>query len=162
VDEFFLSAAAMTPSARFVLGGNGWHDKPMPSNVKYVHHVYTHEHNSFNSTPRLVLNVSRDSMARFGFSPATRVFEAAGAAACIVTDYWDGIGLFLEPDREVLVARNGEDVANFISSKSQKSCRTIGDEARRRVLAEHTYDHRARQVEQLLTGAGRPAPSLIV
>ena len=80
----------------------------MPPNVKYVGHVYTADHNAFNCTPRTVLNISRDSMARFGFSPATRVFEAAGAAACLITDWWTGIELFLEPGKEVLVANNGE------------------------------------------------------
>ena len=70
-------------------------------------HVYTRDHNAFNCTPRAVLNISRDSMARYGFSPATRVFEAAGAGACIVTDAWEGIELFLEPGAEVLVADSG-------------------------------------------------------
>jgi spore maturation protein CgeB len=160
VDEFFLRPAAMVPQSRFLLGGNGWQDKPLPPNVRYINHVYTHEHNAFNSTPRMVLNISRESMARYGFSPATRVFEAAGAAACLITDYWEGIECFLEPGREVLVAQNGDDVAQLIGSTSVESCRSIGREAHRRVLAEHTYDHRARQVEQLLTGATRPAASL--
>ena len=81
-------AAART--ARFLLGGNGWHDKPMPPNVSDVGHVYTRDHNAFNCTPLAVLNVNRDSMARYGFSPATRVFEAAGAGACLITDAFRG------------------------------------------------------------------------
>jgi len=63
--------------------------------VRYVGHVYTRDHNAFNCTPRAVLNISRDSMAKCGFSPATRVFEAAGAGACLVTDAWKGIEMFL-------------------------------------------------------------------
>jgi spore maturation protein CgeB len=114
VEQFFLSAAAGRPESRFVIGGNGWGDKPMPANVRYVGHVYTRDHNAFNCTPRAVLNISRDSMARFGFSPATRVFEAAGAGACLITDAWEGIEMFLEPDREVLVAANGSEVAEHL------------------------------------------------
>ena len=45
---------------------------------------------------------------------STRVFEAAGVGACVITDYWEGIGLFLEPDREILVARNGAEVAEHV------------------------------------------------
>src|SRR6185312_6880972 len=86
VEEFFLRAAAALPERTFLLGGSGWGDKPMPRNVHYVGHVYTHEHNAFNCTPLAVLNVNRESMADIGFSPATRVFEAAGAAACLITD----------------------------------------------------------------------------
>ena len=70
----------------------------------YLGHVYTRDHNAFNCTPQAVLNISRESMARYGFSPATRVFEAAGAGACLITDAWEGIEMFLEPEREVLVA----------------------------------------------------------
>jgi spore maturation protein CgeB len=161
VGEFFLRPAAALPARRFLLGGSGWDDKPLPANVQYAGHVFTTDHNAFNGTPRAVLNVSRDSMARFGFSPATRVFEAAGAAACLITDAWEGIELFLEPGREVLVARNGEDVAAHLEALTGTRAREIGAAARRRVLAEHTYDHRAELVSELLAGvepaASRPA-----
>jgi spore maturation protein CgeB len=86
VDEFFLRAAKLCPDQQFLLGGSGWQDKVVPANIKYLGHVYTTDHNAFNCTPKTVLNISRDSMARYGFSPATRVFEAAGAAACMITD----------------------------------------------------------------------------
>jgi spore maturation protein CgeB len=150
VEEFFLRAAAALPSQRFLLGGNGWGDKPLPRNVIYAGHVYTRDHNAFNCTPLAVLNVSRDSMARYGFSPATRVFEAAGAGACLITDHWDGIEQFLEPGREVLVARDGAEVASCIRRLTPARAREIGLAALRRVLHEHTYSHRVQQVEALL------------
>jgi len=152
VEQFFLRAADLLPDRTFLLGGSGWGDKPMPSNVKYVGHVYTSDHNAFNCSPIAVLNISRDSMARFGFSPATRVFEAAGAGACLITDYWEGIEMFLEPEREVLVARDGEEVANHIASLDTSTAGRIGEAALRRVLSEHTYSHRAAQLEALLEG----------
>lgn len=150
VDEFFLNAAARLPDKRFLMGGNGWDDKQVPSNVQRLGHVYTHEHNAFNSTARAVLNVNRESMARYGFSPPTRVFEAAGAAACLITDAWEGVELFLEPGVEVLVAHNGDDVAAQVSSLSDARARAIGDAAFRRVTREHTYAHRALTVEAAL------------
>jgi len=97
-----------------------------------------------------VLNVARDSMANIGFSPATRVFEAAGAAACLITDAWEGIEHFLQPGEEVLVARDGQDVAEHVRSLTSESARQIGDAALRRVLAEHTYAHRGAEVDALL------------
>jgi spore maturation protein CgeB len=152
VEEFFLAAAAATPAARFLLGGNGWDDKPVPRNVRRVGHLYTRDHNAFNCTPRAVLNISRDSMARYGFSPATRVFEAAGAGACLITDAWTGIELFLEPGREVLVAQDGEAVAAHVAALDAATAAEIGRAARRRVLAEHTYAQRVLQLEALLDG----------
>ena len=82
-------------------------------------HVHARDHNAFNCTPTAVLNISRDSMATNGWSPATRVFEAAGAGACLITDTWKGVEQFLEPDREVLVAadvmtKDSETMAKYV------------------------------------------------
>ncbi len=150
VEEFFLQPAASLPGKQFVLGGSGWGDKPMPPNVRYVGHVYTRDHNAFNCTAQTVLNINRSSMARYGFSPATRVFEAAGAGACLITDAWEGIELFLEPGAEVLVAQDGGEVAHLLQALGPEQARRIGRAARARVLAEHTYRHRAEQVVKIL------------
>jgi spore maturation protein CgeB len=158
VDEFFLRAASLLGDRACLLGGSGWTGKPLPPNVRDAGHVYTRDHNAFNCTPRAVLNVSRDSMARNGFSPATRVFEAAGAAACLVTDAWEGIELFLEPGREVLVARDGAEVAEHVRRLDAPSARAIGAAALRRVHAEHTYAHRAALVEHVLDGTAAATP----
>jgi spore maturation protein CgeB len=150
VEEFFLRPAAALPERRFLIGGNGWETKAMPGNVRHRGHVYTAEHNAFNASPLAVLNVARDSMANVGFSPATRVFEAAGAAACLITDAWEGIEMFLAPDREVLVARDGQDVADHLAALTPERARAIGAAALERVLAEHTYRLRGEQVNALL------------
>lgn len=157
VEEFFLQAAAALPERGFLLGGSGWGGKPMPGNVRYLGHVYTRDHNALNSTALAVLNVSRESMARYGFSPATRVFEAAGAGACIITDRWVGIEQFLLPGSEILVAGDGGDVAAHLSGLTPERAHAVGEAARRRVLAEHTYAHRAAQVEEILARAEVPA-----
>jgi spore maturation protein CgeB len=89
-------------------------------------------------------------MAEVGFSPATRVFEAAGAGACLITDAWEGIELFLEPDEEVLVARDGQEVAEHVAALTPERARAIGEAARARIAAEHTYAKRAVLVDELL------------
>lgn len=150
VEHFFLEPAAKMPAQSFLLGGSGWDDKQKSSNIRYAGHVPTRDHNAFNATPRAVLNISREDMARNGFSPATRVFEAAGAAACLITDAWEGIELFLKPGEEVLVARDGQDVADIVAGLDDATARAIGERSRARVLAEHTYDHRAVALDRLL------------
>jgi spore maturation protein CgeB len=150
IEKFFFEAAEKLPELRFMLGGSGWSDKPMPANVNYVGHVYTRDHNAFNCSARAVLNVNRDSMASYGFSPPTRIFEAAGAAACLITDAWEGIETFLAPDREVLVAHDADDVVRHLRALDDKRAREIGKAALQRVRAEHTYDHRALQLQELL------------
>ncbi|MEA2759397.1 MAG: hypothetical protein QOH65_2010 [Methylobacteriaceae bacterium] len=164
VEEFFLSAAEQLPERSFLLGGAGWEDKRKATNVRYIGHVPTRDHNVFNATPIAVLNVARDSMASLGYSPATRVFEAAGAAACIVTDAWEGVELFLQPGKEILVARDGRDVAALIGELTPGRAAEIGRRALARILREHTYAHRGAEVDAFfrkLRAGGRTEESRI-
>ena len=153
IERFFLEPAAQLPERTFLLGGNGWEDKPISENVRRLGHVGTGEHNAFNCSPLAVLNVARDSMAEVGFSPATRVYEATGAGACLITDAWEGIEQFLEPDQEVLVARDGQDVAEHLRTLTPERARAIGEAARARIIAEHTYARRAVEADALFRTA---------
>ena len=150
VEEFFLSVAAAMPEQRFILGGNGWQDKPMSPNVNYLGHVFTKDHNALNCSAKAVLNISRDSMAKYGFSPATRVFEAAGAGACIITDYWEGIEFFIEPGKELLVARSGEEGQSLLRELIADRAAEIRKAALEKVLAKHTYAQRAVELDEIL------------
>lgn len=150
VEQFFLKPARLLPDRRFLLGGAGWDDVELPANVSYVGHVASGDHNAFNATPLAVLNVSRQSMADVGFSPATRVFEAAGAGACIITDAWEGIDMFFQPDRELLVARNGEEVARILDRLDEAEAAEIGARALQRARCAHDYRHRAEEVHHAL------------
>ncbi|MFW5967900.1 MAG: CgeB family protein [Persicimonas sp.] len=150
VEEFFLQPADELESCSFLLAGSGWEDKPLPDNVHHVGHVFTPDHNAFNASARAVLNISRQSMASYGHSPATRVFEAAGAGACLITDWWEGIERFLEPGDEVLVAKNGSEVVEHLRSLDRRRAERIGRAARRRVLDEHTYEQRVARIERVL------------
>jgi spore maturation protein CgeB len=150
VEQFFLEPAARLPERRFLIGGNGWHEKAMTPNVRNVGHVYTRDHNAFNTSPLAVLNIARDSMATTGFSPATRVFEAAGAGACLITDAWVGLELFLKEGEEVLVARDGQDVAEHVRALTPERAKVIGEAARARIMREHTYVRRGAEVDTIL------------
>lgn len=152
VGRFFFEAARRAPERTFLLGGAGWDDAALPPNVRGIGHVGTEDHNAFNASVRIALNINRESMARFGYSPPTRVFEAAGAGACLIVDAWDGIEAFLEPGREVLVAEDGAAVAAYLESTDAACARRIGARARERLLAQHTYAQRAIEVERALAG----------
>jgi spore maturation protein CgeB len=154
VNEFFLKPARLLPQQSFVLGGSGWdHGIDLPDNVRYVGHVYTRDHNAFNSSPVAVININRDSMATYGFSPPTRVFEAAGAGACLLCDHWEGIEQFLEPDREVLAVQSGDAAADTLATLDERRAKAIGAAARKRILSEHTYRRRAALLCAVLDGS---------
>ncbi len=150
VEEFFFRAAELCPERRFALGGEGWGDKPMPANVTYLGHIPTTRHNEVNAAARLVLNIHRESMVENGWSPATRMFEAAGAASCQITDAWRGIEDFFAPDTEILVAEDAEGVARLVREVDTQAARRIGEAARSRALRDHTYAQRAALVDEIL------------
>jgi spore maturation protein CgeB len=152
VDAFFVRAATILRHHSFQLAGAGWHGKVLPANVCCVGHIGTDQHNAFFGSGLATLNINRDSMARYGYSPPARMFEAAGAGACLITDAWEGIAEFLESDREVLVAADGEEVAELVANLTPDDARAIAAAARSRVLAHHTYERRAREVDALLEG----------
>ena len=158
VEDFFLRAAWMAPELRCVLGGEGWGTKTLPPNVGWIGHVGTADHNRVNSSARAVLNLNRDSMAEVGYSPPTRIFEAAGAAACVITDAWDGIERFFSPGEEILVARSAKEIVAHLRALTPARARTIGERMRARALREHTYGRRAAQAEPLLMAHSTQPP----
>lgn len=152
VDKFFLAAAEQAPELRFLLGGEGWGGKQLPQNVRWIGHVGTAQHNVINCSPRMVLNINRESMAKVGFSPPTRVFEAAGAGACLITDHWTGVEQFFDPDTEILVANDALAVVQHLRSTSAEKARSMGVSMRARALRDHTYQARAQKVNEILQG----------
>lgn len=147
VEELFLRAAALAPEQTFLLGGEGWGDKVMPPNVRYIGHVPTAEHNRVNCSAGMVLNINRSSMADFGFSPPTRVFEVAGAGTCMLCDDWPGLSDCFEPGREILVVRRAEDVVQALRAHGTQDRKHIGEAFHARGLRDHTYAQRAAQAD---------------
>ncbi len=143
VNELFLKAAELAPEKRFLLGGEGWGDKRLPANVRWIGHVPTADHNRINCSAGIVLNINRASMANCGFSPPTRVFEAAGAGACLLCDEWPGIDSFFEPEKEILVARTAQEIVETLRRHSPQDRRRIGTALRDRALRHHSYARRA-------------------
>jgi spore maturation protein CgeB len=153
VEQFFFRAAELAPEMSFVLGGEGWGGKVLPPNVRWIGHVGTESHNRINASARMAININRESMADVGFSPPTRVFEAAGAGACLITDKWRGIEMFFEPGREILVAENAEEIVGFLRSVTAAEAREIGHAMLTRAVSEHTYAQRAEAVRKILRAA---------
>lgn len=147
VEELFLRAAELAPESSFLLGGEGWGDKQMPMNIRYIGHVPTAAHNLVNCSAGMVMNINRASMAASGFSPPTRVFEVAGAGACLLCDDWPGIDDCFAPGLEILVVKTAEDVVQALAKYDSASRKSIGAAFHARAMRDHTYSQRAAQAE---------------
>jgi spore maturation protein CgeB len=160
VEQFFLRSAELAPEMKFILGGEGWGSRELPENVRWIGHVGTNDHNSVNCSARMVLNINRESMASVGFSPPTRVFEAAGAGACLITDAWTGVDHFFVPGKEILVACAAEEIVDYLRDLSNADAAAIGSNMRKRALKEHSYELRARLFDEIVQNAvGRTSKS---
>jgi spore maturation protein CgeB len=154
LERLFIEPARRMPHKRFVIGGSLYPaDFPWTANIWFLSHVSPPEHPLFYSSSSLTLSVTRGAMAKMGYCPSGRLFEAAACGTPIVTDYWEGLETFFEPEREILIASTAADVVEFLSL-APGALREIAAAARTRVLSEHTAEDRARRLLELLSAPG--------
>lgn len=151
LEALFMAPARECPSQRFVIGGAQYPaDFPWSDNIYFVQHLPPSEHPAFFSSSRLTLNVTRRAMADMGWCPSGRLFEAAACGTPIVSDVWPGLESFFEPGREILLAQDTDDVLAALDLSDTELDR-IARAARQRTLTEHTSDHRAAELVEILS-----------
>ncbi len=155
--ELFVEPARRLPGEKFVLGGSMYDASfPWQPNIFLINHIAPPDHPAFYCSTRITLNVTRGAMARMGYCPSGRLFEAAACGAPIISDYWEGIEQFFEPGEEILLARGSDDVMDAVSLSSDELSR-MARAARERTLAQHTAAVRAEELEGLLGAQARQA-----
>jgi spore maturation protein CgeB len=119
-----------------------------PRNVARVDHIAPPEHRAFYNSQRFTLNLTRSDMARAGYCPSVRLFEAAACGVPIISDWWPGLDTLFQPEKEILIARSPEECLTWLRQLSSAEISAIGERARQRVLSAHTAAHRAADVER--------------
>lgn len=148
LEALMLEPARRRPRGRFVVVGPMYPKEIVwPSNVEREIHLSPREHPEFYGAQRFTLNLTREAMKRAGYSPSVRLFEAGACAAPIISDWWEGLDSIFVPGREVLVARDAEDTIRILRDTKESERLAIGAAARQRILAEHTPEQRAAQLE---------------
>jgi spore maturation protein CgeB len=155
--ERLLLGAARSSAHRFIVAGPGYPaDMAWPENVDRVDNVPAAEHRTFYTSQRFTLNLTRADMIRAGYSPSVRLFEAAACGVPIISDYWIGLETIFQRDSEILISDSSQQTLDWLRMPDRQRA-AIGRRARRRVLAEHTAEHRAAQLEGYLDESrGRP------
>jgi spore maturation protein CgeB len=147
LDELLIAPARALADEKFVLAGAQYpHEIEWPENIARFDHVPPAEHPAFYCAQRFTLNATRADMARLGYSPSVRLFEAAACGVPVISDDWAGIETLFEPGEEILVAQNAQDVIEFLALPDTR-CQEIGAAARRRFLRDHTPEQRAKDLE---------------
>lgn len=165
LDSLFLEPARRRPDLRFIAtspGGPGKLDAP--ANVQFLAQVPEIDISSVYRVSRLTLTLAPSAAADMGYCPTSSMFEAAACGIPVLSDDWDGLDYFFEPEREILVARTTGHVMDALALAKDRLAQ-IGRAGRDRVLATHTAARRALELENILeaaislpvepTGAGR-------
>ena len=148
LETLLLEPARRLDAGRFVVAGPLYPDDiRWPRNVERVAHVEPARHRTFYCQQRFALNITRADMVRAGYSPSVRLFEAAACGVPIISDEWPGLATFFRPHHEILISRCADDTLHYLTAFDEHEAARVGRRARARVLAEHTADHRAEQLE---------------
>ncbi|MFB6452788.1 CgeB family protein [Bradyrhizobium tunisiense] len=148
LEQLLLAPARALPAEQFVVAGAQYpEDITWPDNVSRIEHLTPQQHPTFYSEQRFALNATRSDMRALGFSPSVRLFEAAACGTPIISDRWPGIETIFKPASEILIVSEAKEVVEILRDMPEERRRTIAENARRRVLADHTSEHRAQQLE---------------
>ncbi|MBV9250678.1 MAG: glycosyltransferase, partial [Acetobacteraceae bacterium] len=157
LEKLLIEPARRLPAEKFVIAGAQYPAAfPWTPNIFFVRHLPPPEHPIFYASSRATLNVTRAPMARMGWCPSGRLFEAAACGATVLSDWWEGLGAFFIPGDEILVAQSTDDILGALSM-SDAELRRIGQHARERALSEHSARHRAAQLLAALDGVKQRA-----
>jgi spore maturation protein CgeB len=158
LDELLLEPARHWSQGRFVVAGSQYPKTiRWPKNVRRYTHLSPARHRAFYNAQRFTLNITRADMVEAGYSPSVRLFEAAACGTPIISDYWEGLESFFEPNEEIVIAHSGEESLYYLLEITEADRRRIGARARARVLAKHTARHRALELESYVLEVLKPA-----
>jgi spore maturation protein CgeB len=154
LERLLLEPARRAPELRFVVAGPQYPaDIAWPSNVERLEHVGPADHPEFYAASRWTLNVTREDMVRWGWSPSVRLFEAAACGTPVISDPWNGLETLFRPEAEIILADGADDVLAVLRDTGAARRDAVAEAARRRVLGAHTADHRAAELERHLRSA---------
>lgn len=149
LETLFVEPARRLAQHKFLIGGAQYpQDFPWTSNIFFVKHMPPSLHPAFFCSSRATLNITRRAMAAYGYCPSGRLFEAAACGVPLLTDMWDGLESFFEPEKEVLCVSEAEEVIEALE-RPEEDLRRMASAARERVLEEHTATQRVKDLESI-------------
>jgi len=148
LDQLLIEPARRSPELKAVVAGPMYpREIAWPNNVERIEHLAPAAHCRFYNSQRFTLNLTRADMRRAGHSPSVRIFEAAACGTPIISDYWPGLEEFFDLEKEILIAASTAEILAYLNEIPEKERRAMGERARLRVLANHTPEHRALELE---------------
>jgi spore maturation protein CgeB len=132
------------------LYGRGWARLRNTSHHIHARRIGLEELANVYGTHLAVLNVRNERNVMAGLNQ--RHFDPYLAGTPVVADNQDDLQLCFAPGQEMLVYRDADELNDLYARLRREPghAAAIGEAGRRRVLAEHTYDHRLAALARLL------------
>ncbi len=158
IDAMLEAPSQELPGTRFAVRGTRLGSL---SRVKQLPYASFSKLSEYCVRSRVNLLITREAHTSVYASSTARPFELAALGCAMVSNPYLGVEEWFEPDEEiVLVGNTQEAVATYRRLLADPGSRhELGARARERVLREHTYLHRARQLLEFFDHGRATAPS---
>jgi hypothetical protein len=149
IDAMVREPSLKLPDAAFAVRGTRLGDLGRAQMLPYLSFSKLRE---YACRSKLNLVITRKAHASVFASSSSRPFELAALGACMVCSPYEGIETWFEPEKELIVVHSAEEALERYKWLLQHEDirRTIGRAARERLLKEHTFRHRARQLADII------------
>jgi hypothetical protein len=149
VDAMLSAPSNALPDARFAARGTKLGDLGRTELLPYLSFSKLRE---YASRSKINLVITRAAHASVYASSSSRPFELASMGCCMVANPYLGIEEWFEPGKEIFVVNSTEEAVDryryLLAHETER--RAAGEAARARVLNEHTFRHRARQLVEII------------
>ena len=149
IDAMLADASRRLPDARFAVRGRQLGDLGRTEMLPYLSFSKLRE---YACRSKINLCITRAAHASVFASSSSRPFELASMGCCIVANPYLGIETWFEPGKEVFVVHSADEAVDryryLLTHDSERQA--AGQAARERVLKEHTFQHRARQLVDII------------
>lgn len=149
IDSMIKMPSTELPKARFAARGTNLGDL---GNTKLLDYLSFSKLRQYVCRSKINLCITRGAHASVYASSSSRPFELAAMGACIVANPYAGIEEWFEPGKELTVVHSADEALetykDLLAHDDKRAA--IGRAARERVLKQHTFRHRARDLADII------------
>ena len=151
IDAMITEPSKKIGYARFAVRGTKLGDLGRAEMLPYLSFSKLRE---YACRSKINLCITRRAHASVYASSSSRPFELSGMGCCIVANPYEGIEEWFEPGKELFIVHSQDEAIEryryLLSHEAERQA--VGQAARERVLKEHTFQHRARQLVGIMQG----------
>lgn len=150
IDSMITAPARQLRDHRFAVRGTNLGDLGSVEQLPYLSFSKLRE---YICRSKLNLCITRGAHANLYASSSSRPFELGALGACIVANPYAGIEEWFEPDKELVIVNSADEALDRYEFllRNDTARGAIGEAARQRVLKQHTFRHRARELVGIIS-----------